>query len=85
MGGSLQISETFADPTAHLFLGRIKYGTVRTSSTMYDFKNMRLIRYGACYDVVQDAFKRFYGIQLPDDPGKDELFSGHAIESANKY
>ena len=65
--------------------GRIKYGTVRTSSTMYDFKNMRLIRYGACYDVVQDAFKRFYSIALPEDPGKEALFSGHAIDSANKY
>lgn len=57
----------------------------RASSTMYDFKHMRLIRYGACYDVIQDFFKRWYDIELPDDPGKDALFSGHAIAQQNQY
>ena len=65
--------------------GKIKYSAPRTSSTMFDFKNMRLIRFGACYDVIKDAFQRFYGIELPEDPGKETLFSGHAIESMNKY
>ena len=65
--------------------GRMKYSIPRASSSMFDFKNMRLLRFGACYDVIQDVFKRFYGIELPHDPGKDVLFSGHAIESANKY
>lgn len=65
--------------------GKMKYNSPRTSSTMIDFKSVRLLRYGACYDVIKDAFKRFYGIDMPDDPGKDALFSGHAIESANKY
>ncbi|OJJ51806.1 hypothetical protein ASPZODRAFT_127941 [Penicilliopsis zonata CBS 506.65] len=48
----------------------------RASSTMFDFKTMRVIRFGACYDVVQDALRRFYGLDLPDDPGKQVLFSG---------
>jgi hypothetical protein len=65
--------------------GRQKYNNPRTSSTMFDFKNMKLLRYGACYDVIQDAFKRFYDIDLPDDPGKDVLFSGHAVEAMNRY
>ena len=65
--------------------GKMKYNSPRTSSTMIDFKDVRLLRFGACYDVIKDAFKRFYGIELPDDPGKDVLFSGHAIEAANKY
>jgi hypothetical protein len=65
--------------------GRQKYNTPRTSSTMYDFKNMRLLRYGACYDVIKDATKRFYGMDLPEDPGKDVLFSGHAVEQQNSY
>lgn len=65
--------------------GKMKYTTLRASSSMYDFKNMRLIRFGACYDVIKDAFKRFYGIDLPEDPGKEALFSGHVLESANKY
>ncbi|KAK5168298.1 uncharacterized protein LTR77_006867 [Saxophila tyrrhenica] len=65
--------------------GRQKYNTPRTSSTMFDFKNMKLLRYGACYDVVKDTLKRWYGIELPEDPGKDGLFSGHAVEAMNKY
>jgi hypothetical protein len=65
--------------------GRQKYNTPRTSSTMYDFKNMKILRYGACYDVIKDAMKRFYGMDLPEDPGKDVLFSGHAVEQQNSY
>ena len=65
--------------------GRMKYNYPRTSSTMIDFKSIRLLRFGACYDVIKDAFERFYGIDLPEDPGKDVLFSGHAVDEANKY
>lgn len=65
--------------------GRMKYSTPRTSSTMIDFKDVRLLRYGAYFDVIKDALKRFYGIDIPEDPGKDVLFSGHAIEAANRY
>ena len=65
--------------------GRMKYNYPRTSSTMIDFKNVRLLRFGACYDVIKDAFRRFYGIDLPEDPGKDVLFSGHAVDEANRY
>ncbi|KAJ5813220.1 hypothetical protein N7447_010243 [Penicillium robsamsonii] len=49
--------------------GRQKFHHPRASSTMIDFRTMKVIRYGACYDVVQDALWRFYGIKLPDDPG----------------
>lgn len=57
--------------------GKQKFHHPRPSSTMIDFGDLRLLRYGACYDVVQDAFWRFYGISLPDDPGRHALFSGH--------
>ncbi|OJJ37936.1 hypothetical protein ASPWEDRAFT_50922 [Aspergillus wentii DTO 134E9] len=57
--------------------GRQKYHHPRPSSTMFDFKHMKLLRFGACYEVIQDVFQRFYGISLPDDPGRKELFSGH--------
>lgn len=57
--------------------GRVKFSHPRPSSTMIDFGNLRAIRYGACYDVVQDVFQRFYNVTLPSDPGKDVLFSGH--------
>ncbi|KAJ5611377.1 hypothetical protein N7510_008096 [Penicillium lagena] len=54
-----------------------KFHYPRPSSTMIDFQNMRLLRYGACYDVVQDALWRFYSIRLSCDPGGGVLFSGH--------
>lgn len=57
--------------------GRAKFNYPRPSSTMIDFSDLRLLRYGACYDVVQDVFKRFYNIDLLDDPGRESLFSGH--------
>lgn len=63
--------------------GRQRYGHPRPSSTMFDFKHMRLLRFGACYDVVQDVFRRFYGVELPDDPGRDALFSGRLDSEAN--
>ncbi|RJE24934.1 Telomere recombination [Aspergillus sclerotialis] len=65
--------------------GRQKFSYPRPSSTMFDFKHMRLLRFGACYNVIQDAFQRFYGITLPDDPGQEALFSGHLGQEANVY
>ena len=61
--------------------GRQKFHHPRPSSTMIDFRDVRPLRYGACYDTIQDAMRRFYGIQWPADPGKDHLFSGHLSES----
>lgn len=48
--------------------GRQKFHYPRASSTMIDFRIMKVVRYGACYNVVQDALWRFYGIKVPDDP-----------------
>lgn len=47
-----------------------RYGHPRPSSTMFDSKSMRMPRFGTCYDVIQDAFRRFYA-------RRDALFSGH--------
>lgn len=65
--------------------GRCTFSTPRPSSTMYDFKHMKLVRFGACYDVIKDAFQRFYQISLPEDPGREALFSGHLVREANSY
>lgn len=65
--------------------GKMKYSYPRTSSTMYDFKNMRLLRFGACFEVLKDALKRWYDIHLPEDPGKEVLFSGNLLEEQNQY
>jgi tRNA A37 threonylcarbamoyladenosine synthetase subunit TsaC/SUA5/YrdC len=35
--------------------GKQKYYYPRASSTMLDFRTMKVVRYGACYDVVQDS------------------------------
>lgn len=61
--------------------GRQKYSHPRSSSTMINFNDLRVLRFGACYEVIQDVFSRFYGIHLPDDPGRDVLFSGHLTHS----
>lgn len=63
--------------------GRQKYSHPRPSSTMINFNDLRVLRFGSCYDVIQDVFSRFYGIYLPDDPGRDILFSGHLAHSSN--
>lgn len=56
--------------------GRQKFHLPRASSTMIDFRAMKVVRCGACYNVVQDALWRFYGIKVPDDPGTSTLPSG---------
>lgn len=65
--------------------GRQRYGHPRASSTMIDFASMRVVRFGACYDVICDVFQRFYKIQLPEDPGPAILSSGHLLPEARLY
>ncbi len=57
--------------------GQQKYSYPRPSSTMINFNDLRVLRFGACYSVIQDVVSRFYGIRFPDDPGREVLFSGH--------
>lgn len=54
--------------------GQQKYSHPRPSSTMINFDDLRVLRFGACYSVIQDVFSRFYGIHLPDDPGETFCF-----------
>ncbi|KAF9249750.1 hypothetical protein DTO013E5_8251 [Penicillium roqueforti] len=56
--------------------GTQKFHHPRASSTMIDFSTMKVVRYGACYDVICDALWRFHGIQMPDDPKRSTLSSG---------
>jgi hypothetical protein len=59
--------------------GLVKYGFHGRSSTMIDFSQSppEVVRWGVSYDVIQDHVKRFWGIELPNDPGKQENASGH--------
>ncbi|KAJ9606352.1 hypothetical protein H2200_009313 [Cladophialophora chaetospira] len=64
--------------------GKRKFSEPRPSSTMIDFRNVEVLRFGACYDVIQDVLVRFYGITLPEDPGRGANFSGHLREAAKR-
>ncbi|KAJ9615860.1 hypothetical protein H2200_001937 [Cladophialophora chaetospira] len=59
--------------------GIVKFGFHGRSSTMIDFSgpNIDIVRIGVCYDVIKDLLKRFWGIEIPADPGKTSLPSGH--------
>ncbi|KKK12983.1 hypothetical protein ARAM_000926 [Aspergillus rambellii] len=54
----------------------------RASSTMIDFgfvDRVKVVRFGACYEVIRDVLGKFGGeacARLPVDPGKQVLFSG---------
>lgn len=63
--------------------GRQKFSQARPSSTMIDFNELRVLRFGACYSVIQDVVSRFYGIRFPNDPGREVLFSGHVPHTRN--
>lgn len=56
--------------------GRQKFHYPRASSTMIDFRHMRILRYGACYDVIQDSLWRFCNIKVPNDPQSPTDLSG---------
>ena len=51
----------------------IDYGLARwnrygRSSTMIDVGRMRVVRYGSCFDLIDDLLRRRFGISLPPDP-----------------
>lgn len=48
--------------------GRQKFNYPQASSTMIDFRQMKILRYGACYDVIKDSLWRFCNIKVPNDP-----------------
>ena len=60
--------------------GLVLWGSHGRSSTMIDFSGPRpeIVRIGLGYDVIKDHLARFWGItDLPEDPGKESLPSGH--------
>ena len=51
----------------------IDYGLARwncyaRSSTMIDVGRMRVVRYGSCFDLIDDLLRRRFDISLPPDP-----------------
>jgi tRNA A37 threonylcarbamoyladenosine synthetase subunit TsaC/SUA5/YrdC len=48
--------------------GLRKYHLYRASSTLIDIRSMTVIRVGACYELIADALRRWFDIDLPAPP-----------------
>jgi len=59
--------------------GLAKYSAYGLGSTILDFSSdgVEVLRVGACYDVIRDLLKRFWGIILPEDPGRSKAPYGN--------
>jgi hypothetical protein len=57
--------------------GLLKYHDSKRSSTMINFDTMEVVRIGIGYEVIRDAVARYFGVDLPPDPGVDVLPHGH--------
>ena len=40
----------------------------RASSTLLDLETFEVVRYGTCFELIADALKRRFGIELPPPP-----------------
>lgn len=60
--------------------GLRKYHTYQRSATILRFPTLEVVRIGTCYELISDVLKRQFGIELPADPGRDVLPSGHLRE-----
>jgi hypothetical protein len=65
--------------------GLMKFHQYRRSSTMIDFRTIEVVRIGSCYELIAEALKRHFGVELPPDPGLEALPSGHLREAQQKY
>ena len=48
--------------------GLSRWNRYGKSSTMIDVDRMRVVRYGSCFDLIDDLLARRFGISLPPDP-----------------
>jgi tRNA A37 threonylcarbamoyladenosine synthetase subunit TsaC/SUA5/YrdC len=60
--------------------GLRKYHFYNRSATIIRFPDIEVVRIGTCYELIADVMKRRFGIDLPVDPGRDALPSGHLKE-----
>lgn len=60
--------------------GICKYRGSLRSGTIIDFSAMEVIRIGTRYDQIRDICKRFFDIDLPEDPGIQNRPLGHIDE-----
>ncbi|WP_189686504.1 Sua5/YciO/YrdC/YwlC family protein [Pseudorhodoferax aquiterrae] len=62
--------------------GLCRYHMYGRSGTLINFQTMQVIRFGACYDLIADVLRRWFRVELPQDPGMAALPSGHVNEFA---
>ena len=48
--------------------GLMRWNRYAKSSTMIDVGDMRVVRYGSCFDLIDDLLRRHFDIALPADP-----------------
>ncbi|SDE78562.1 tRNA A37 threonylcarbamoyladenosine synthetase subunit TsaC/SUA5/YrdC [Massilia sp. PDC64] len=61
--------------------GLRKFHTYQRSATILRFNDgVECLRIGSCYELIADVLKRHFGVDLPPDPGRDVLPSGHIME-----
>lgn len=48
--------------------GLRKYHLYKASSTLLDIETLAVIRYGSCFELIQDVLRRWFGIELPPPP-----------------
>ena len=49
--------------------GLARWNRYAKSSTMIDVGEMRVVRHGSCFDLIDDLLRRHFGIALPAEPG----------------
>ena len=60
--------------------GLRRYHTYRRAGTLINFDTLQVVRIGACYELISGVLKRWFGVELPADPGFESLPSGHLNE-----
>ncbi len=48
--------------------GLRKYHLYKASSTLLDIETMEVVRYGSCFELIQDVLRRWFGVELPPAP-----------------
>ena len=48
--------------------GLMRWNRYNHSSTMINVSDMKVIRYGSCFDLIDDLLRRHFGIELPPNP-----------------
>lgn len=62
--------------------GLRRYHHYRRAGTLINFNTLQVVRIGACYELIAEVLARWFGVQLPPDPGMEMLPSGHLNEFA---